>query len=196
MASGFSASASVRQETTQLELSKDGTLLLQSLEVDSIASIGTAFDALENFEQVPDVFRQWMGMIGLEMMGWPEQSPQHGSQSDNFWRTMINDCSELDTSTSPFYKRADENDYRNLREMWNMLLKFQPFLGFAKLSLSDSSYESLLGKDAKAIYHLLVHVLVMKSISYSDVLSPSSFDRIKSLSLVMNIRNLAVAIRW
>lgn len=156
MASCFSASASVRQETTQLELSKDGTLLLQSLEVDSIASIGTVFDALENFEQAPDVFREWMGMIGLEMTGWPEQPPQDGSQSDIFWRTMINDCSELDTNTSPFYRRADDNDYHNLRAMWDMLLKFQPLLGFAKLSFSDSSYESLLGKDSKAIYHILV----------------------------------------
>lgn len=84
ISSGFSASGSFRHDTSQLSLVANGTLLCQALMVDKIAKAGPVCEALEHFEESPDVFRQWMEMIGIGIGDWPEQPPLEGSSEDIF----------------------------------------------------------------------------------------------------------------
>ena len=60
ISSGFSASASLRQDASKLTLAANGTLLCQTLKVDDIVDVGSVCQALERFEEAPDVFREWM----------------------------------------------------------------------------------------------------------------------------------------
>ena len=95
-------------------------------------------------------------MVGIETEDWPEQPPLEGSVHDLFWRTILNDSVELDASESPFYRRANANDYVNLRELW--LLFLSPFIGLLvpNLSFSVESHDWLMAKAPATVYHLLV----------------------------------------
>ena len=84
--SGFSASASVRQDATQLSLTVSGALLCQVLKIDKIVKTGSFCEALEHFEEAPDVFRKWMEMIDIGIEDWPEQPPAEGTSADVFWK--------------------------------------------------------------------------------------------------------------
>lgn len=152
----FSASASFRQNASKLRLAEKDTLLCQTLKVDNIVEVGPICDALENFEKAPDVFREWMQMIGIGIGDWPEQSPPDGSKADIFWKTMLNDSVELDTITSPFYRRTNKDDYVQLRSLWIMLLS--PLGGFLaqSLSLSLKSHDDLMSQAPATIYHIFV----------------------------------------
>jgi hypothetical protein len=135
MASGFSASASFGQDSSQLALAANETLLLQTLMVDKIVKAGPLCDALENFPKAPDVFRQWMEMIGVGVRDWPEQPPPEGSQTDVFWKTVLDDSVEVDTAASLSYRRTNKEDYFQLRSLWFLLLDASPFLGMLGVSL-------------------------------------------------------------
>jgi hypothetical protein len=156
IASEFSASASLRQDASELTLAANGTLLCQTLIVGNIVDDGPVCEALERFEEAPDVFHEWMQMIGIEMRDWPEQPPPGGSQADIFWKTMLNDSVELDTSESPFYRRTNEGDYVQLRNLWLTLLS--PLGGFLakQLSLSLKSHDDLMSQAPSTIYHIFV----------------------------------------
>jgi Heterokaryon incompatibility protein (HET) len=156
ISSGFSASASLRQDASKLTLAANGTLLCQTLKVDDIVDVGSVCQALERFEEAPDVFREWMQMVGIGMGDWPEQPPPGGSQADIFWKTMINDSAELDTSESPFYRRTNEDDYVQLRNLWLLLLSPLGGLLAPKLSLSLKSHDDLMSQAPSTIYHILV----------------------------------------
>ena len=56
-------------------LAANGTLLCQTLIAGNIVDVGPACEALERFEEAPDVFCEWMQMIGIDMGDWPEQPP-------------------------------------------------------------------------------------------------------------------------
>ena len=59
ISSRFSASASSRQDASQLSLTaNDGTLLCQALQVDKIVKDGPIYEALEHYEESPDVFHR------------------------------------------------------------------------------------------------------------------------------------------
>jgi hypothetical protein len=146
----------VEQDASELTLAANGTLLCQTLIISNIVDVGPVCEALERFEEAPDVFREWMQMIGIEMGDWPEQPPPGGSQADIFWKTMLNDSVELNTSESPFYRRTNEDDYAQLRNLWLMLLS--PLGGFlaSKLSPSLKSHDDLMSQAPSTIYHILV----------------------------------------
>lgn len=112
-------------------------------------------EALQRFEEAPDVFREWMQMIGIEIGGWPEQPPP-GGQADIFWKIMLNDSVELNTNESLFYRRTNEDDYAQLRNLWLMLLS--PLGGFLASELSPSlkSHDDLMSQALSTIYHILV----------------------------------------
>ncbi|KAF4630994.1 hypothetical protein G7Y89_g7140 [Cudoniella acicularis] len=156
ISSGFSASASLRQDASQLSLTANGTLLCQAFKVDKIAQVGPICEALEHFEESPDVFRRWMEMLGIGIGDWPEQPPPEGSQADVFWKTVLNDSVELDTTTRPFYKRTSDEDYTQLRSLWLMLLSPLGGILASTLSLSVESHDDLMSKAPSIIYHLLV----------------------------------------
>lgn len=118
MYSGFSASASLRQDATLLSLDMSGALHCQSLPVDKIAKLGLVCEVLERFEDTPDVFRQWMEMIGIGMRDWrPTEPPEAKSMKDVFWRTILNDSVELDTAESLYYRRPNDADYSALASL-------------------------------------------------------------------------------
>ena len=156
VSSGFSASASSRQDASQLSLTVTGGLLCQVLKVDKIVKAGPICEALEHFEESPDVFRQWMEMIGIE--DWPDQPPSQGSSHDSFWRTIINDSVELDTNVSPFYRRTNDEDYRQLRSLWLMFLSPLGGILASQLSLSVESHDKLMSEAPSIVYHLLVYL--------------------------------------
>ncbi|KAL9611450.1 MAG: hypothetical protein Q9167_003887 [Letrouitia subvulpina] len=154
--SGFSASASISQDTSQLSVTANGTLICQSLMVDKIDKVGPVSEPLEHFEEAPDVFRQWMDMIGLGIRDWPEKPPPEGSINDVFWKTILNDSVELDTSESPFYRRTKDEDYVALRGLWEMFLGPLGQILTATLPLSVESYDEVMSKAPGTVYHLLV----------------------------------------
>ena len=156
ISSGFSASASSRQDASQLSLTADGTLLCQALKVDNIVNVGPICEALEHFEKSPDVLRQWMEMIGIGIGDWPEQPPSEGSSHDIFWRTILNDSVELDTNVSPFYRRTNNEDYKELGSLWSTFLSPLGGILASQLSLSVESHDELMSKAPSIIYHLLV----------------------------------------
>ncbi|ERF69908.1 hypothetical protein EPUS_05452 [Endocarpon pusillum Z07020] len=154
--SGFSASAFLRQDTSQLSLTANGALLCQALLVDKIVKVGSICDALGHFEEAPDVLRQWMEMIGVEFRDWPEQPPAEGSTQDVFWKTILNDSTELDTTESPFYRRPNDKDYVDLRALWEFFLGPFGRMIVSSLSFSEESHDKLLSKAPATIYHLFV----------------------------------------
>ena len=156
ISSGFSASASSRQDASQLSLTANGALLCQALKVDKIVKAGPICEALEHFEESPDVFRQWMEMIGIRIGDWPEQPPSKGSSHDSFWRTILNDSVELDTNVSPFYRRTNDEDYKQLRSLWLMFLSPLGGILASQLSLSVESHDKLMSEAPSIVYHLLV----------------------------------------
>ena len=152
--STFSASGSFSQDASQLTMT-NGALCCQTLKVGDVVDVGPICEALENFEEAPDIFRQWMQMVGIGM-DWPEEPPAAGSLADVFWKTMLNDSIELDTSESPFYRRTNEADYAQIRSLWMILLS--PFIGLiaSSLSLSEQSHDDLMSKAPAIVYHVLV----------------------------------------
>lgn len=156
ISSGFSASANFRQDTSQLLLTADGTLLCQALKVDKIVKVGPICEALEHFTESPDVFRKWMEMIEIGVGDWPEQPPPEGSLGDIFWRTILNDSIELDTPESPFYRRTNNADYVGLRNLWQIFLSPFGQVFASTLTFSLESHDNLMSKAPWMIYHLLV----------------------------------------
>ena len=152
IASGFSASASLRQDASELTLAANGTLLCQTLMVGNIVDVGPVCEALERFEEAPDVFCEWRSIWEIGQ----SNRPQGGSQADIFWKTMLNDSFELNTSESPFYRRTNEDDYAQFRNLWLMLLS--PLGGFlaSKLSPCLKSHDDLMSQAPSTIYHILV----------------------------------------
>ncbi|RYP49509.1 hypothetical protein DL768_004812 [Monosporascus sp. mg162] len=152
----FTASGSRGQEASELAIGKNETLFAQTLAVDKIARVGSVCNALENWAAAPDVFRQWMEMLQLGLMDWPEQPPQEGSLMDVFWRTMINNSIEADTA-SLSYRKPTAEDYSQLRSLWFFLLKTLPMtLQFLQISFSLESHDALLSMAPKTVYHILV----------------------------------------
>jgi hypothetical protein len=152
--SNFSASGSLRQEASQLTM-MNGALCCQTLKVGDVVDVGPICEALEHFEEAPDIFRQWMQMVGIGM-NWPEKPPTAGSLEDVFWKTMLNDSIELDTSESPFYRRTNEADYAQIRSLWMLLLSPLGGILTSSLSLSEQSHDDLMSKAPAIVYHLLV----------------------------------------
>lgn len=156
ISSGFAASASLRQDTAKLSLADDGHLICQTLRVGKVTEVGPVSEALDNFEQAPDIFRQWLEMVNIGVQDWPEAPPPEGSQNDIFWKTMIYGSVELDTDNAPFYRRPDANDYVQLRNFW--ILVTGPFGNFiaGQLSLSIKSHDDLMAMAPDLLYHVFV----------------------------------------
>ncbi|GLA44223.1 hypothetical protein AnigIFM63309_002809 [Aspergillus niger] len=164
IAERFSATAGLKQDTTQFSLASDGTLRLQALKVDKVIRVGDATDPLDEFDKVPDVFRQWMGMIGMGVQDWPESPPARGSQQDSFWRTILNDSIEVEQGAG--YVRPSDGDYHQLLDLWKMITaNVWPLLvSMARSSVetrkSDSEpfemMNTLLNLAPSIAYHVLV----------------------------------------
>ncbi|KAL4947954.1 heterokaryon incompatibility protein-domain-containing protein [Aspergillus filifer] len=153
--SSFTASGSRSQEASEFTIGKNETLFAQTLAVDKITRVGSVCDALENWVEAPDVFRQWMEMLQLEPRDWPEEPPKEGSLSDIFWRTIINNSIEADTE-SLSYREPTAEDYTQLRSLWFGLLDYSRLLKSLQLSFNLETLENLLAKVPKTVYHILV----------------------------------------
>ncbi|KAI1350381.1 heterokaryon incompatibility protein-domain-containing protein [Xylaria sp. FL0043] len=153
MYSTFAASGSRVQTTSELAIGENESLIVQTFAVDRIAHVGNVCDALENWTDAPDIFRQWMEMLQLGLRDWPEDPPTEGSLMDVFWRTVISNSVEADTEDLA-YRKPTREDYSQLRSLW--LLVLQPMiLEMFKLSFTVESHDALLSKAPKMIYHLL-----------------------------------------
>ncbi|XDG07642.1 hypothetical protein ABKA04_007257 [Annulohypoxylon sp. FPYF3050] len=148
MSSSFSASGPYSQDSSELVLSRDETLLAQSLKIDRVAEIGTVCEALEKWDKTPGVFRQWIEMVGLGPKDWPEKPPEEGTLKDVFWRTILNNCVEDDAPGLSYRKPAAE-DYSELRKLWFWLRMIGPFLSIA-------SHDMLQSMASKTVYHIVV----------------------------------------
>ncbi|KAI1165991.1 heterokaryon incompatibility protein-domain-containing protein [Nemania serpens] len=153
MYSTFAASGSCIQATSELAIGERETLFAQTLAVDKIAKVGNVCDALENWDDAPDVLRQWMEMLQLGLRDWPADPPPEGSLMDVFWRTIINNSVEADTEDLS-YRKPTVQDYSQLRSLWFFLL--EPIFQVIKLSFTVESHDPLLSKASKMIYHILV----------------------------------------
>lgn len=156
LASEFPASTVLSQKSLELSLTSGGTLLCPSLRVDKIVKTGPTCDVFDHFGEAPEVLRQWMEMVGIGIKDWPEQPPSEDSLPGIFWRTLINNSVELDTTTSPFYRRANGQDYAELRSLW--LLFLSPFGAMLanSLNFSDEAHDNLMSRAPSTIYHLCI----------------------------------------
>jgi hypothetical protein len=152
LATSFSASASYTQAASEFTMVGHETLLLQTLMVDRISQLGPVFDALEKWQEAPDVLRQWMDMLKIGV-DWPEKAPAEGSREDIFWKTLINNCFEMDTAGLS-YRAATEEDYSELLKLWGLLKSFAPFL--AQFAINDASHDILQSAGSTIVYHILV----------------------------------------
>ncbi|ROW13090.1 hypothetical protein VPNG_05918 [Cytospora leucostoma] len=84
--------------------------------VDRIVTCGV-LDAKEECIQ-PGVYiediSQWIDLAGVTQ--WPELAPELGSVEDIFWRAITRDHVQL-PSGPPFYRRATQADYREVRDL-------------------------------------------------------------------------------
>jgi hypothetical protein len=129
---------------------------LSVAQVGKVIEVGPVSEALEKFDQAPDIFRQWMEMVGIGIKDWPESPPPEGSQTDVFWKTILNGSVELDTDKSPFYRRPDANDYVQLRGLWDIITSDMGDLITSMLSLSIKSHDDLMAQAPAWIYHIFV----------------------------------------
>ncbi|KAL7902398.1 heterokaryon incompatibility protein domain-containing protein [Trichoderma sp. SZMC 28014] len=154
--SSFTASGSQRQKDSELVMSENSSLSMQTLAVDKITKVGSVCDALENWTKAADVFRQWMDMLQIGLRDWPEQPPPEGTLMDVFWKTVINNSIEADTAGLS-YRRPTTEDYCQLRSLWYFLLDLSPImLQLLEVSLNLESHDVLLTKALKTVYHILV----------------------------------------
>jgi hypothetical protein len=156
LSSGFTALASHSQDTSCLALIGDCNLVCQTLKVGRVIEVGPVSLALENFEQAPDIFRQWMEMVGIGLGDWPETPPAEGTPTDVFWKMMLQDSVELDAPEPPFYRRPDSNDYAQLRNMWQLVTGPIGKFITSRLSLSIQSHDDLMVMAPGFIYHIFV----------------------------------------
>ncbi|KAF5238840.1 hypothetical protein FANTH_10168 [Fusarium anthophilum] len=163
MSSSFSASGTHMQDTQLLTVADDETLRLQTKFVDTIDKVGPVCNALEDWQDAPDVLRNWMEMVGLGAGGWPSEPPDPGTQGDIFWRTIMNNSIETDNKECLTYRSATQDDYSDLHSLWNFLLlvsQFSPHLGITEpLKLDLSSHDKLQIKGSATIYHVIVCLL-------------------------------------
>ncbi|RGP70275.1 heterokaryon incompatibility [Fusarium sporotrichioides] len=158
MASNFSASGKHVQDTSILTVAEDQTLRIQTKFVDKIEKFGSTCDALGDWQNAPDVLRQWMEMVGLEAEGRPQDPPTISSKGDILWRTIMNNSIETDNKERLAYRPATQDDYYSLKKLWDLLLMLSLFIS-GPLKLDLDSHDKLQIEGSTTIYHVVVCLL-------------------------------------
>ncbi|KAI5924929.1 hypothetical protein F4810DRAFT_709121 [Camillea tinctor] len=70
-----------------------GSLLLEASQVSPVSKVGLACDPQTDLVNVISVLENWQNLVfGTSDMEWPKGMPAEGSDQDQFWRAIVNNC--------------------------------------------------------------------------------------------------------
>ncbi|KAK4644957.1 hypothetical protein QC761_309510 [Podospora bellae-mahoneyi] len=110
-----------------LKMTKNGILLTKSRRVGVIGRVGEVLVDQGRWLDVPRVLSSWMELAGVKREGWGEDPGTNDERTDAFWRTMINDSTEIDGDRLLYGRPTtaseggEQSDYSRLRSLWDLV---------------------------------------------------------------------------
>ncbi|KAK4173395.1 hypothetical protein QBC36DRAFT_335964 [Triangularia setosa] len=110
-----------------LKMSKNGILITKSRRVATIGRLGDVLVDQGQWLDVPRVLTSWMDLAGVKRDSWRENPEDNDARTDAFWRTMINDSTEIDGASLSYGRPTttvtndEPSDYSRLRSLWALV---------------------------------------------------------------------------